>query len=48
MPEQFSKFSENPEELAMIRPGEVEVPKPVELTEEEDRGLLNLLTQAMQ
>ena len=48
MSEQFSKFSENPEELGMIQPGEIDVPKPMELTEEEDRDLLNLLTQAQQ
>jgi len=48
MPEQFEQI--NPEingvDLGKINPGDVEVPKPAELTTEEDKGLLDVLQRA--
>jgi hypothetical protein len=45
MPEQFEKLTTK-EELSKIKPTPVERKEPIELTEEENKHLLNLLNQA--
>ena len=46
MPKQFEKIRETTKELNKINPTKVNIPKPIELTQEQDENLLDLAIKA--